>query len=128
MIIEIKVPIYRTVCWVYVGDDEEKYRAHYVKKVGYGQGEKDLDLTNSDALGRTICHSSRRYFVRLFQNARLGVIAHEFSHVAFSILWDVGVTISEHSEESFTYLLTYLINSYETQLNKSKEKLARTKT
>lgn len=114
---KIEVPIYKTTVFVVVGESDEVAFKYFKRNYLDGDG---LNMMSYDDVteARTVLSESRLCYVRFKENPTAETIAHEFMHVTFDILRKVGVSHTWESEESYAYLLGYLVNEFCKKLNK----------
>lgn len=115
----IDVPIYKTGVHFLIGETDEVCR-EYVRKKTHGHWKEGVPL-DEGARARVLLHESRLSFVRIQEEdlADIPVIAHELAHCAFFILREVGISpIIYENEESFCYLLEFLLTKFQEKVKK----------
>lgn len=102
------VPVWNVMYNVIVCPDTSLIKTKWVKSLL----EDDLKVTDYDKgiyAYRVNSDSSTNYIIFLKDLDNVPTIAHEAMHFVFDILEQKGVTYSKDSEESYTYLLGYVV-------------------
>lgn len=115
----VRIPLYNTsVCFVVSEDVSRtaKFVAHWF--------DGDCGEWGTEVYGRTLYrkgYASVVWFPHFPKTPKdYGAMAHEVGHAAYVILGRAGVTLTEQSEEAFTYLQEYIVEGYLTVRDKRK--------
>lgn len=103
----IEIPIYNGVCWFYSGDPKKCAR-HFKKK---HQGSSELfkaDKTGACFVQDNDCIVA----IYVKKHTNYGTLAHEAFHAVKHIMDQVGVTLSDNSEEAFAYLISFFVDEW----------------
>lgn len=116
---KIPVDIYKTSVIIVVGESDE-VASKYFKRF-YLDDEGIQGMCYDMGIGteaRTTLSDSRLCYVRFGENPTPECVAHELMHVTFDILRKVGISHTWESEESYAYLLGYLVKEFYRKINK----------
>lgn len=107
--VNLEVPIYKTVLNVIIADSV--YKAF--KRL---DAHKECDWDFLDGANACFYISNSCHWILAFKHdcTSAGSIAHECFHAVSAIMRNKGVVFCEESEESFAYLLDYIV----TEVNK----------
>jgi hypothetical protein len=67
-------------------------------------------MTGGNPVARTIKFSSNHTIIRFNSIPTPGIIAHEVFHVIHFLFTHIGITLSDSSDEAYTYLLQYVVD------------------
>lgn len=118
MKIQINVPTYRTIANIYIHKNKDKLINRQNKTLSYFGEQED----NFNVRGRSydiyINKEGYRSANIILDKNQLspGLIAHEIMHTVFYILRYVGIPHTEETEEAYTCLNEYLIESVHREL------------
>ncbi len=106
--IEIETPIYPIILCVSVDQNDSELRKSLRD---HGDVDELIDEFNGYQTARTVSCINGVSIVRMRQLTRspedIALLSHELFHVVFYHLTDIGVVISNDSEETFAYLLQF---------------------
>ena len=108
---KIEVPIYKTTVFVVVGESDEVASKYFKRFYLDDEGIQGMRYDNGTE-ARVFLSDSRLCYVRFGENPTHECIAHELMHVTFDILRKVGIYHTSESEESYAYLLDYLVKEF----------------
>lgn len=105
--IEFKVPIYNDLVQVVLTDSIWEY----FKTYGIEGKEADVKQYSALTLNKTFNPKPYSFYV-LFNDEEYDVscIGHEAFHIATGIMRKINTPLNENTEESYAYLLSYLID------------------
>lgn len=108
---EFTIPIYNCITTVIVCDNFVKH----AKKLG-----EDLELSANDSIGFAFkLNGGSSNYVMLIKKERVtdwSTVAHEALHIANFTLEDRGIKCSVKNDEAQAYLLSYILEQYQTEV------------
>ena len=103
----VVIPIYNGFCQFYSGN-EEACAAHFAKN---HNGPKELFETGRPG-ACVVQDGSTTAAIYVKRHADYSAIAHEIFHATKHIMKDVGIVLSDESEEAFACLVSFLMKEW----------------
>lgn len=126
---EIKIPIYRQVLYILIGDSEENANlinnthADNIDKVSASSDERGFTWSSDFKVGN---ETFKRFYIS-FEDKEKGcdktTVEHETLHLSWFILDYVGVKISPKNHEAQTYLYEYLLQQIRLEITKDNKSI-----